>query len=158
MKRKGIPEFLKDVIKVRLDRLQNTRVSSDVAGNLSKAVLREVVEMRQHRIAILQPSQSETHFNQLTNTQTNWIGGDCETHMVCCMRLREWRSLELTRVFNSRQISSDSRFPSLTTFLLCLYLFLLLLRYHRKTHRFIITKLGLWVQFVMLLDLDHVRS
>lgn len=71
MKRKGIPEFLKDVIKVRLDRLQNTRVSSDVAGNLSKAVLREVVEMRQHRIAILQPSQSETHFNQLTNTQTN---------------------------------------------------------------------------------------
>jgi len=70
MKRKGIPEFLKDVIKVRLDRLQNTRVSSDVAGNLSEAVLREVIEMRQHRIAVLQPSQSEKHFNKSINEHT----------------------------------------------------------------------------------------
>jgi len=35
---------------------------------------------------------------------------DCDTHMVCCMWLREWRSLELTRVLNSREISSEPNF------------------------------------------------
>jgi len=68
-KKKRIPEFLKDIIKVRLDRLQHARVSSNVAGNLRKAVLREVVEMRQHRIAVLQPSQSETHFQSINESK-----------------------------------------------------------------------------------------
>jgi len=76
-KKKKIPEFLKDIIKVRLDRLQHARVSSNVAGNLHKAVLREIVEMRQHRIAVLQPSQSETHSQSIDEsndrTHTNSI-------------------------------------------------------------------------------------
>jgi len=39
------PEFLKNIIKIRLDRFQYARVSSNVTGNLSNAVLREVVEV-----------------------------------------------------------------------------------------------------------------